>query len=558
MKRSHDYISSIPKDINKRVRVAQAGYNNYAPIGGNSMSYGATNNDIYSQYSNQYMNQQMQIGSSMAMVGMSNLGGQYTNPNAMAGHFQHGGAPDAMGGYAQQTYGQMGQFHQTGAQQFGGPQQHQSQMRTIYIGNLPAGVTVEEVMNNVKGGIVEQVKILEDKNCAFITFVEATSAFHFMTEAQTKRINFNGQDAKIGWGKASACPPMIQTAVAGGATRNVFIGSVDETMTDAFLHAELSKFGPVDQVKILQEKRIAFVHMANIKDALTAVMTLQSDPKFRGRRIHYGKDRCAYNNQPVLAMGNGFGGSFIESTMGTQNRTVYLGGIHPEATTKDICDVIRGGILQTIKYMPDKNYAFVTFVDPGAALALVNRGNHEGVVIKGKRVKVAWGKASALPMNVATVVQGGASRNVYIGNTDANITEERLRRDFSEYGEIELINLIPDRNIGFVNFTDILSAVRAVEGIKNNPEYSAYKIAYGKDRCGNPPRPRPENAGAHAGGAGAGGQMAGNPAGGVGPNGGVAPGMGSSAVVLLPTVDQTGAGAEGVDIKVEGQQGYMY
>ncbi|KAI8846372.1 hypothetical protein BC829DRAFT_363504 [Chytridium lagenaria] len=414
-------------------------------------------------------------------------------------------------------------------------------MRTIYLGNLPPGTPIEEVMGHVKGGIVEQVKILEDKNCAFITFVEASSAFNFMNESQTKRIAFNGQDAKIGWGKASPCPPMIQTAVAGGATRNVFIGSVDETMTDAFLHAELSKFGPVDQVKILVDKRIAFVHMANLKDALSAVMSLQSDPKFRGRRIHYGKDRCAYNNQPVLNMTAGFGASFMDSTMGTQNRTVYLGGIHAEATTKDLCDVIRGGILQTIKYMPDKNYAFVTFVDPGAALALVNRGNHEGVVIKGKRVKVSWGKASALPTNVATVVQGGASRNVYIGNTDGSVNEERLRKDFSEYGEIELINLIPDRNIGFVNFTDILSAVRAVEGIKNNPEYAAYKISYGKDRCANPPRPRPEGAGAGPNN----GQIA--PP---GTTGNPSP-LGSSAVVLLPTVSDNGN-----DMKVEAD--YIY
>ncbi|KAJ3204735.1 hypothetical protein HDU67_009346 [Dinochytrium kinnereticum] len=541
MKRSHDFISSIPKDINKRVRVAQAGYNNYATVSGNSMSYGA-NNDVYSQYSNQYMTQQMQMGSSMAMVGMSNLGAQYSNPNAMATHFTHGQTPEGMAGYGQGSYGQMGQYQAAATQQFGN--QANTQMRTIYIGNLPPGTSLEEVMNYVKGGVVEQVKILEDKNCAFITFVEATSAFNFMNESQAKRIVFNGQDAKIGWGKASPCPPMIQTAVAGGATRNVFIGSVDETMTEAFLHAELSKFGPVDQVKILQEKRIAFVHMANIKDALTAVMSLQSDAKFRGRRIHYGKDRCAYNHQPVMGMSSGgfVGGSFMDSAMGTQNRTVYLGGIHAEATTKDLCDVIRGGILQTIKYMPDKNYAFVTFVDPNAALALVNRGNHEGVVIKGKRVKVAWGKASALPMNVATVVQGGASRNVYIGSLDGSVNEERLRKDFSEYGEIELVNMIPDRNIGFVNFTDILSAVRAVEGIKNNPEYAAFKISYGKDRCGNPPRPRPEGAG--------------------GPNQAqmAPPGtttnaspIGSSAVVILPTVPDNGVVDE---MKVEGQ--YMY
>ena len=45
------------------------------------------------------------------------------------------------------------------------------------------------------------------------------------------------------------------------------------------------------------------------------------------------------------------------------NRTVYLGNIHPETTLEEICNTIRGGILQQIRYIQDKHIAFVTFVD---------------------------------------------------------------------------------------------------------------------------------------------------------------------------------------------------
>jgi RNA recognition motif-containing protein len=138
--------------------------------------------------------------------------------------------------------------------------------------------------------------------------------------------------------------------------------------------------------------------------------------------------------------------------------------------------------------MPDKNIAFVSFIDPNAALAFYNRGNTEGVVIKGKRVKVGWGKPSPLPLSVSSVVQTGASRNVYIGNLDASITEERLRKDFGDYGEIELINILHDKSIAFVSFTDISSAVKAVESVRLLPEYVHFKINFGKDRCGNLPR----------------------------------------------------------------------
>ena len=39
------------------------------------------------------------------------------------------------------------------------------------------------------------------------------------------------------------------------------------------------------------------------------------------------------------------------------NRTVYLGNIHPETTTEELCNAIRGGVLQSIRYMIDKHIA---------------------------------------------------------------------------------------------------------------------------------------------------------------------------------------------------------
>jgi hypothetical protein len=43
-----------------------------------------------------------------------------------------------------------------------------------------------------------------------------------------------------------------------------------------------------------------------------------------------------------------------------------------------------------------------------------------------------------------------------------------------------------------VNFTNIQNAVKAIEAIKNKPEYSTLRIAHGKDRCANPPRSGPQ------------------------------------------------------------------
>ena len=60
------------------------------------------------------------------------------------------------------------------------------------------------------------------------------------------------------------------------------------------------------------------------------------------------------------------------------------------------------------------------------------------------------------------VVQAGGSRNVYVGNIEDfdYYSEEKLRRDFGEYGEIELVNTLREKQCAFVNFTNIASAVR--------------------------------------------------------------------------------------------------
>lgn len=48
------------------------------------------------------------------------------------------------------------------------------------------------------------------------------------------------------------------------------------------------------------------------------------------------------------------------------------------------------------------------------------------------------------------------------------------------------------RNCAFVNFTNISNAIKAIDAIKNKPEYANLRIAHGKDRCANPPRSGPQ------------------------------------------------------------------
>jgi RNA recognition motif-containing protein len=367
------------------------------------------------------------------------------------------------------------------------------------------------------------VRLLPDKNCAFISFLDSSSATHFHSDAILKKLAIRGQDIKVGWGKPSQVPTSVAIAVQqSGASRNVYLGNLPEDVTEEELREDLGKFGPIDTVKIVREKAIGFVHFLSIGNAIKAVNQLPQEPKWQTpRRVYYGKDRCAYvsktqqqNAAQYLGIAPGYAHllnnadkEMISTALAQQsaaaaavatsagginnlgNRTVYLGNIHPETTIEEICNVVRGGLLHHIRYIPDKHICFVTFIDPTAAASFYALSNIQGLMIHNRRLKVGWGKHSgALPPAIALAVSGGASRNVYIGNLDETWTEDRLRQDFSEYGEIELVNTLREKSCAFVNFTNIANAIKAIEAVRGREEYKRFKINFGKDRCGNPPR----------------------------------------------------------------------
>lgn len=395
--------------------------------------------------------------------------------------------------------------------------------RTVYLGNIPPETPAEEILSHVRSGQIESVRLLPDKNCAFISFLDSSSATHFHSDAILKKLAIRGQDIKVGWGKPSQVPTAVAIAVQqSGASRNVYLGNLPEDVSEDELREDLGKFGPIDTVKIVREKAIGFVHFLSIGNAIKAVTQLPQETKWQApRRVYYGKDRCAYvsktqqqNAAQYLGIAPGYAHllnnadkEMISTALAQQsaaaaavatsagginnlgNRTVYLGNIHPETTIEEICNVVRGGLLHHIRYIPDKHICFVTFIDPTAAASFYALSNIQGLMIHNRRLKVGWGKHSgALPPAIALAVSGGASRNVYIGNLDETWTEDRLRQDFSEYGEIELVNTLREKSCAFVNFTNIANAIKAIEAIRGREEYKRFKINFGKDRCGNPPR----------------------------------------------------------------------
>ena len=98
----------------------------------------------------------------------------------------------------------------------------------------------------------------------------------------------------------------------------------------------------------------------------------------------------------------------------------------------------------------------MTFVDTTAAYTFYNVSTYQGLTLNNRRLKIGWGKNSGpLSPSLAVAVHSGATRNVYIGNIEdfETFTEERLKRDFGEYGDIELVNFLKEKCVLMSFFT---------------------------------------------------------------------------------------------------------
>lgn len=401
--------------------------------------------------------------------------------------------------------------------------------RTVYLGNIPSDIEPRELLDYVRSGILELVKILPSKNCAFISFIDHQSALLFHSDCILKKLNIKGHDIKIGWGKISPIlPAVLECIQRDGATRNVYLGNLNnpetgEMISEEELRSDLSVYGPIDCIKIIPEKGIAFIHFLSILSAIRCVGNLPMKEKYLDKKCFYGKDRCAFitktqqhNAAQYLGLAPGMehivtaaDREFISSALVQQsaaaaqiathaggannlgNRTVYLGNLHQESSVEEICNVVRGGLLQSIRYLKERHVCFITFIDPIAAAQFFAMCQLHGLTIHNRKIKVGWGKHSGPLSNALSLaVSNGASRNIYVGNISdfKYYNQDKLREDFSKFGDIEQINYLESKNCAFINFVNISNAIKAIDGIKSFGDYKSLKINFGKDRCGNLPR----------------------------------------------------------------------
>ncbi len=94
--------------------------------------------------------------------------------------------------------------------------------------------------------------------------------------------------------------------------------------------------------------------------------------------------------------------------------------------------------------------------------------------------------------------------NIYVGNLSYEATEEEVRQLFAEFGDVDSVNLITDREtgrlrgFGFVEMADAAAAKAAIDGLNG-------KEIGGRALTVNEARPKTSRGGGGGGGRGRGG-----------------------------------------------------
>ncbi|EEB08349.2 RNA-binding protein [Schizosaccharomyces japonicus yFS275] len=369
--------------------------------------------------------------------------------------------------------------------------------RSLTISNLPNSYKISDLLSLIRTGPLEKACVKASKNRVLISFIHAADAFAFYEQCTVNRPVFQSKLLRVHFARPTILPESIHQALQqSAASRNVFIGNIPREFTEQTLEDCLSKYGAIENVKILSSRNIAFVHFLNIKSAIRVVRELSSDKEWHSRRVFYGMDHCSVpinNNSKLLAKKyNGyyagldcFGSQETGKDKFAGNRTAFLGNLHESTETYEICNAIHYGPLHDVHYIPEKHICFITFISPEVARSFVEEYTKGRLYIHGRLVKVGWGKESRpFPAVLQTAVSNGASRTVYVGHVGKEDELEKLLNEFSKYGEVEHFNYISKKKCVFISFTSLPNAIKAVSGVRQNKAFRKFRIHYGVDRCG--------------------------------------------------------------------------
>lgn len=238
-------------------------------------------------------------------------------------------------------------------------------------------------------------------------------------------------------------------------SRLLWVGNVSSDMSDTLLKHVFETYGTVDSVAAYPQRNYAFVEFKELEEATAAKAALQGKVvSGQALRIEFGKPA-------------------------KPSRHLWIWGVGETITKEQLeTEFKKFGAVEDFKMLRDRKCALAEYKkldDARAALKGLNKK-----FIGGEELRVDFLRSQPLKRvsvemeaNFPYVTEEKRSKEGLPSDTlwisypaSVRVDEERLRRAFILFGEVENIKNYPDRNYCFVQFRNADEASRAKEGLQ--------------------------------------------------------------------------------------------
>ncbi|KAM3579697.1 hypothetical protein VKS41_007781 [Umbelopsis sp. WA50703] len=155
----------------------------------------------------------------------------------------------------------------------------QTPTRSLWIGNIDMSVSEDDLHQMFSPyGAIESLRLLTEKECAFINFVSLDDAIRAKDDVLGKLNGRIGQCiVRVGFGKIEASASDSNTLQP---TRALWIGSLPPNTSSAKLHGIFSQYGNIESARVLTHKNCGFVNFDTVENAVAAKKALQQKEVF--------------------------------------------------------------------------------------------------------------------------------------------------------------------------------------------------------------------------------------------------------------------------------------